>query len=160
MSRKVTIDEVDAKILEQFQTDSTITNKDLAMKIGLSHPPTLVRVRNLMDQGFIQESVARLNWEKLGFKFEVTLTMGINKEDVWISEVLMRETEGVIELSRVQRNAENPRNLVHYNAKCVFRTDDDLIDAWRKVTFECNYNIKIEISKLEKRIIKKQSRTH
>lgn len=44
---KIGIDKVDARILDQLQQDSRITNQDLADQIGMSASPCWRRVKRL-----------------------------------------------------------------------------------------------------------------
>ena len=50
---KKEIDSVDLKILRILQDEGRISNLDLAKKIEMSPPPTLRRVRDLEDNGYI-----------------------------------------------------------------------------------------------------------
>ena len=47
---KVKLDHTDRKILELLQSDSNITNAQLAQEIGLSPAPTLERVKKWKSQ--------------------------------------------------------------------------------------------------------------
>jgi Lrp/AsnC family transcriptional regulator, leucine-responsive regulatory protein len=59
------IDVVDKKILRLLQNNARITNKELAVKLGLSITPVFERVRKLEKRGFIKKYVAVLDHEKL-----------------------------------------------------------------------------------------------
>jgi len=48
------LDYIDQQILKILQVNGRITNKDLALKLGLSPPPTLERVKKLEQQGYIK----------------------------------------------------------------------------------------------------------
>ena len=50
---KKTLDSVDLKILRILQDEGRISNLDLSKKISMSPPPTLRRVRDLEDNGYI-----------------------------------------------------------------------------------------------------------
>mgnify|MGYP003588197965 CR=1 FL=1 len=60
------LDELDRRILEQLQEDSSLTNQDLAQRVHASPPTCLRRVRRLVDEGVIDRQVAILSAEKLG----------------------------------------------------------------------------------------------
>lgn len=60
------LDEINRKILEILQTNSSITNADLATKIGLAPASTLERVRKLENNGVIKGYVALVDSEKVG----------------------------------------------------------------------------------------------
>lgn len=60
------LDDLDLRILEQLQEDSSLTNQDLAARVHASPPTCLRRVRRLVDEGVIDRQVAILAAEKLG----------------------------------------------------------------------------------------------
>jgi Lrp/AsnC family leucine-responsive transcriptional regulator len=62
----IELDELDLRILEQMQADSSLTNQDLAQRVHASAPTCLRRVRRLMDQGVIEKQVAIVNPGKVG----------------------------------------------------------------------------------------------
>ncbi|MFN7601088.1 MAG: Lrp/AsnC family transcriptional regulator, partial [Bacteroidota bacterium] len=51
---KVKLDPTDRKILELLQSNSNITNAQLAQEIGLSPAPTLERVKKMETMGVIK----------------------------------------------------------------------------------------------------------
>ena len=60
------LDNLDRRILEQLQEDSSLTNQDLAQRVHASPPTCLRRVRRLVDEGVIDRQVAILSAGKLG----------------------------------------------------------------------------------------------
>lgn len=60
------LDDLDRRILEQLQSDSSITNFELARRVHASAPTCLRRVRRLHETGVIEKQVAIVNPEKLG----------------------------------------------------------------------------------------------
>ena len=58
---QVTIDATDRRILAALQEDASMTNVDLAGKVGLSPSPCLARVRALEQAGVILRRVALLD---------------------------------------------------------------------------------------------------
>lgn len=74
---QVTLDELDLRILEQMQADSSLTNQDLAQRVHASAPTCLRRVRRLVDTGVIEKQVAIVNPQQLRSKLtaiiEITL---------------------------------------------------------------------------------------
>lgn len=73
--RKKEIDAIDVQILRILASNSNVQNQELAEKIGLTASPTLRRVENLHEKGYIVRERAEVNYEKLGFKFK-TVVMG------------------------------------------------------------------------------------
>jgi len=59
------LDDLDQRILEQLQTDSSVTNHELAQRVHASAPTCLRRVRRLREAGVIEKEVAIVNPEKL-----------------------------------------------------------------------------------------------
>ena len=60
------LDDLDRRILNQLQTDCSLTNQALAEKVHASAPTCLRRVRRLVDAGIVEKQIAILNTEKLG----------------------------------------------------------------------------------------------
>ncbi len=60
------LDKTDIMILQQLQTDSHLTTKELAAAVNLSPSPTFERQKRLESEGYIKKYVAILNPEKVG----------------------------------------------------------------------------------------------
>ncbi|WP_138379706.1 Lrp/AsnC family transcriptional regulator [Luteithermobacter gelatinilyticus] len=60
------LSDIDKKILAALQEDNSLTNTELADKVGLSTAPCWRRIRKLEEMGLIDKRVALLNAEKLG----------------------------------------------------------------------------------------------
>lgn len=60
------LDKINQKILSVLQDNSSITNAELAQKIGLAPASTLERVRKLEKCGVIKRYVALVDGEKIG----------------------------------------------------------------------------------------------
>ena len=61
------LDRTDLRLLAELQRDASLSNLELADKVGLSPTPCARRVKRLLTEGFIERQVAILNPEKLGF---------------------------------------------------------------------------------------------
>ncbi|AMC33585.1 Lrp/AsnC family transcriptional regulator [Janthinobacterium sp. B9-8] len=66
MTSTMVLDELDKRILQQLQQDSSLSNQDLAAKVHASPPTCLRRVKRLIDTGVIAKQVAILAPEKVG----------------------------------------------------------------------------------------------
>jgi DNA-binding Lrp family transcriptional regulator len=62
------LDAIDWAILRELQADGSITNVELARRVGLSAPPCLRRVRALEEAGIIKSYRALLDPKALGFE--------------------------------------------------------------------------------------------
>ncbi|MBX7126955.1 MAG: Lrp/AsnC family transcriptional regulator [Cyclobacteriaceae bacterium] len=82
---KVKLDSTDRKILEILQSNSNITNAQLAQDIGLSPAPTLERVKKLENSGVIKSYHAVLDPASVGLgvsTFVMVSLKGHNKENI------------------------------------------------------------------------------
>ena len=62
------LDSINRAILKELQADGSITNVELARRVGLSAPPCLRRVRALESAGIIKGYRAMLDPKALGFE--------------------------------------------------------------------------------------------
>jgi DNA-binding Lrp family transcriptional regulator len=62
------LDAIDWAILRELQQDGSITNVELARRVGLSAPPCLRRVRTLEEAGIIKGYRALLDPKVLGYE--------------------------------------------------------------------------------------------
>jgi len=65
------MDSVDRAIIDQLQANASLTNTELADRVGLTPSPCLRRVRRLEEGGVILGYHARISPEALGRQFQV-----------------------------------------------------------------------------------------
>lgn len=74
------IDEIDVRILQELQTESRISIRELSKRVNLSPPSVTERVRRLEERNIIEGYTIRLNKKELGFSIdcimEVTMRDG------------------------------------------------------------------------------------
>ena len=70
---QIDIDTTDIKLLGLLQTDSSLSNQDLAERVHVSPPTCLRRVKRLRDAGLIEREIAVLSGDRLA----VTLGYGL-----------------------------------------------------------------------------------
>lgn len=75
----MTLDRYDIRILQELQKDASISNQDLADKIGLTPSPCLRRVRQLEEMQLIDRQVTLLNPEKLGLTLTVLIHISMDQ---------------------------------------------------------------------------------
>ena len=73
------LDRQDIRILDAVQHDGSITNLELADKIGLSPSPCARRVKQLEEGGFIEKRVTLLNASKLNLKLTALIQISMDK---------------------------------------------------------------------------------
>ncbi|PYG87408.1 Lrp/AsnC family transcriptional regulator [Ruminiclostridium sufflavum DSM 19573] len=80
----VTFDELDKQLIDLLQSDSSISNKDLAEKVGLSPSACLSRTKRLKEIGAIKKFAAIVDEKMLGY--EVTaftfITLSPHNRDI------------------------------------------------------------------------------
>jgi Lrp/AsnC family transcriptional regulator, leucine-responsive regulatory protein len=74
------LDAIDRRILAALQEDASVTNVELAEKVGLSPSPCLARVRALEQAGVILRRVALLDALKLGASISVFIRVTLEKQ--------------------------------------------------------------------------------
>ena len=78
---KKNLDQTARKILRILQDEGRISNLDLSKKIDMSPPPTLRRVRDLENKGFIDGFRANLNPEKLGYDLTAWIFVSLKNQN-------------------------------------------------------------------------------
>ncbi|KZN15277.1 Lrp/AsnC family transcriptional regulator [Marinomonas sp. TW1] len=72
-------DKIDLNILRELQQDSSLTNQELADRVGLSASPCLRRVKALEETGVIDCSVTLLDQKKLGLKLTAFIQISMDR---------------------------------------------------------------------------------
>ena len=73
------LDRLDKRILREIQRDGTITNLELAERIGLSPSPCARRVKQLEDAGIILGRVTLLDPKKLELKLTALIQISMDR---------------------------------------------------------------------------------
>lgn len=76
---KINLDRIDIRILQQLQIDSSLSNLELADKVGLSASPCLRRVKALEEQGLIEGYRAHLSAKMLGLDLLALVSISMDK---------------------------------------------------------------------------------
>ena len=73
------LDRTDLRLLAELQRDASLSNLELADKVGLSPTPCARRVKRLLNDGFIERQVAILNPEKLGYNLTAHVSISMDR---------------------------------------------------------------------------------
>ncbi len=106
---KVKLDAIDRKILEILQSNSNITNAQLAQEIGLSPAPTLERVKKLENQKVLKSYHAVVDAAHVGLgvsTFVMVSLKGHNKENIDKFMKTISKIDEVIECHHVTGQAD------------------------------------------------------
>lgn len=100
----ILLDELDKRILNALQADSSQTNNDLARAVHASPPTCLRRVKRLVDAGVIERQVAIVSPQKIGAGLtaivEITLDNQAAERQVEFENVVAGES-AVLQCYRV-----------------------------------------------------------
>ena len=90
-SQAFSLDATDLQILDQLQTDASLTNQQLAERVFTSPPTCLRRVKRLKEAGFIERQIAILNTDKLapllGYGLTAIVEITLERQDAKSLEV-------------------------------------------------------------------------
>ncbi|HQX61362.1 MAG TPA: Lrp/AsnC family transcriptional regulator [Burkholderiaceae bacterium] len=75
------LDRSDLRILDELQRDGSLTNAELARRIGLSPSPCLARVKLLEQSGVIQRYVALAGAAALGLGLTVFISISLKTQN-------------------------------------------------------------------------------
>lgn len=95
---KITLDTTDLRILQVLQSNSNISNVELAKTINLSPSPTLARVKNLEASGVISRYVGLVNPAALGLQLTVFVKVSLDRQE---SATLSRFEKEVAQFDQV-----------------------------------------------------------
>lgn len=90
---QIQLDAIDIRILNELQQDASLTNVELAGRVGLSPSPCLARVRAMEQSGIIMSRVALLNPQMLGANLSVFIQVTLEKQ----TEALLNVFEAAME---------------------------------------------------------------
>ena len=79
MTETTKMDRIDRRILEELQRDGSLTNLQLAERVGLSPSPCSRRVQKLEDAGIITGRATLLNQKKLGLDLTVIILISMDR---------------------------------------------------------------------------------
>ena len=74
------LDAIDLRILQELQTDGSLSNVELAKRVHLSPSPCLARVRALEASGVIDRYVAIASAEALGLDLNVFINISLKSQ--------------------------------------------------------------------------------
>ena len=74
------LDQIDIRILNELQNDSSHSNVELAKRVHLSPSPCLMRVKALKDKGVIRNYVALADPKVLGLGLNVFISISLKEQ--------------------------------------------------------------------------------
>jgi Lrp/AsnC family transcriptional regulator, leucine-responsive regulatory protein len=77
---RMQLDAIDIRILDELQSNATLTNVELATRVSLSPSPCLARVRAMERAGVIRQRVTLLSPEVLGLRVNVFIHVSLESQ--------------------------------------------------------------------------------
>ena len=100
---KLTIDQVDRKILYYLQQDASMTIKAIAKKVHLSPTPCWKRIQRLEESGVIRARVVLLDPARVNAGVTVFIAVRTNQHNIEWSEKFAREMKTIPEIMEIYR---------------------------------------------------------
>ena len=116
------MDDIDLRILDQIQTDASMSNSELAKKLGMAPSAILERVKKLEQKGVIEAYVTRIRPEALNLKLlafvfvkssEGPGNANVAKQLSKLPEVLELHHIAGEDCYLVKIRANDPQSLIH-----------------------------------------------
>ena len=98
------MDNIDKKILEELQKNSSIPLSELSKKVGLSNTPCWNRIKKLEEEKIIKSKSIILDNKKINLPITVFLSISIqNHTEVWLNnfEKVVNKYDQIIEVHRL-----------------------------------------------------------
>ncbi|KAA0890780.1 Lrp/AsnC family transcriptional regulator [Pusillimonas sp. ANT_WB101] len=106
------LDDLDLRILEQMQADSSLTNQELASRVHASAPTCLRRVRRLVQEGVIEKQVAVLNPVKVGNSLTAIIEITLDVQTAEQLDAFEASIASVAEVTQCYRVSPGPDFIV------------------------------------------------
>jgi len=100
----LSLDAIDAKILQLVQEDAGLSVAEVAERVGLSSSPCWRRIKRMEEAGVIRGRVTLLDRERLGLGFEVYATLKLSlptKDNLEAFEAAVRGWPEVVQCATV-----------------------------------------------------------
>jgi DNA-binding Lrp family transcriptional regulator len=85
------LDQVDVELLNQLDSDSSISNASLASGVGLAASTTLMRVRNLVQRGIIRRFTIDVDYNAIGLGVQAIVFLSLRRQDEETTSALIEK---------------------------------------------------------------------
>ncbi|WP_312328880.1 Lrp/AsnC family transcriptional regulator [Acinetobacter sp.] len=96
------MDQIDKRILHELQKNGKLQNNELAQLIGLSPSPCLRRVKQLEDEGVIEQYVALLNPQKVNLAMSVFARVWLKSQEAAVVDQFVEAIKEMPEVVECQ----------------------------------------------------------
>lgn len=130
MAKKYELDRIDHSILAELAKNARITNKDLALLVGLSQSRTLERVRALRQRGVIRGYHAELDPAALGVGIQAMVAIRLRRHSREAVAGFRAHALGLTETMAVYHVAGINDFLIHVATRDADHLRDFALDAF------------------------------
>src|SRR5688572_32818127 len=116
------MDDIDRAILYEVQRDSSLTNAELAAKVGLSTPAVHARIKRLEDTGVICGYVALINKEVMGYEMLCFIQVSLESHEPRVTNAFRVAVDAMPEVMECHQLIGD----IDYLIKVVLKHKDDL----------------------------------
>ena len=153
------LDDLDLRILAVLQTDSSVSNLELAGRVHASPPTCLRRVRSLKEAGVIERQIAVLDHAKIGTTLIAIVEVSLDRqaaEDLDAFETYICAEPAVTQCYRVSPGPDfivvaEVADMPEYDelARRLFRASSNIRNvrtffSTHRAKFEANARIRVE----------------
>ncbi len=104
----ITLDSTDRRLLDLLQTDSALTNDELASRAHVSPATSLRRVRRLVEAGVIERRIAIVNAQAMGGGVNVIVEVSLENQSAEALDAFERHLAAAAEVQQCYRVASGP----------------------------------------------------
>jgi len=100
MKQSVILDALDRRIIDQLQIDASLSNAELAERVGSTAPSCWRRIRAMEQQGILKQTVRLADAEKLGYPVNVLCNVRMRdyvRETVAAFEAFVQDQRRIME---------------------------------------------------------------
>lgn len=96
------LDDLDRRVLRQWQADPSLSPAELAEMCGISASKAARRMARMQETGVVQGVIAVIDWAALGFEVAVSLRITLDKTVSRAFEEFIDAARGVPEVTEIQ----------------------------------------------------------
>lgn len=130
MRTKYRLDRIDHALLAELAKNARISNKDLALLVGLSPSRTLERVRSLRQQGVIRGYHAEIDPAALGVGIQAMVAIRLRRHSRDVVATFRAHALGLTETVAVYHVAGVNDFLIHVATRDADHLRDFALDAF------------------------------
>lgn len=141
---KVTLDQIDLKILSLLRNNARISNKEIAAQVGIAASTCMVRVRTLVNSGVIQGFHAAIDPASLGLGLQAMISVRLKRHFKPDIEAFREHALGLPEVVQLYHVAGSIDFLMH-----VWTRDSDHLRELAMTAF----SVRKEVSQIQTELI-------